>query len=257
MLAINTVYNHDLLTLCSLLDEGSVNLIVADLPFGLTENSWDVVIPFAPMWKAFKRVAAPNAAIVLNSKQPFTSMLVTSNLKMFRQELIWKKSLPTGHLNARVRHLEIHENILVFSQRGAAYYPQLKQRKSHGSTDYRPSANYGEFGSKAERTIAETEGYPTSVIEINTAYHEREAGLHPTQKPEALLDYIIRTYSKPGDVVIDPCCGSGTTAQAARALSRNWIISDNGFDDKTGNSWADISRNRLSNPYALPLFVTA
>ena len=200
------------------LDEASVDLICCDLPYGTTENKWDSPLPLDRLWTAWKRVIRPGAAIVLFTQQPFTTSVAVSNRKQFRTEWIWEKAQGTGFLNARRYPLKKHENILVFCDRMPRYNPQMstgaKPYKVKGSAF---SSNYGKF---LTRTKINTDGsrFPTSVLKFNS-----DRGLHPTQKPEALLDYLVRTYSDPDHIVLDCCMGSGTAGAAAVRAGRRFI----------------------------------
>jgi DNA modification methylase len=201
------------------LEPASVDLICCDLPYGTTANKWDSIIPLDRLWTAWKRLAKPGAPVVLFTQQPFTTSVALSNRKQFRTEWIWEKSQGSGFLNARRYPLKEHENILVFCDRMPLYNPQkstgAKPYKVSGGT--RLSTNYGKF---TKTVTANTDGsrFPTSVLRFNS-----DRGLHPTQKPEALLDYLIRTYSDPGHVVLDCCMGSGTAGAAAIRAGRRFV----------------------------------
>lgn len=242
----NRVHHADLFTLCNALPDASVDMVLCDLPYGtLNGVKWDVVIPFAPMWEAFKRVTKPNAAIVLTAAQPFTSMLVCSNLPMFHEEIIWDKVAGTGYFDANRKHLKAHENVLVFCDGQPTYNPQMGKGDPYKK---RRSSNFDGYGN-AEPTLTVNDGerYPKSIVtySASTAAYQR---LHPTQKSEDLFAYLIRTYSKPGDLVLDPCCGSGTTAVSARATQRRFICGDKEWD------YIQIARRRLAEPFTLPMF---
>jgi DNA modification methylase len=195
----------------------SVDLILCDLPYGMTENLWDSVIPFYPLWKQYKRIIKPKGAIVLNASQPFASSLVLSNPKWFRYEWIWHKTAATGFLNARKRPLVAHENILVFASGQTTYNPQGAiltskiVRRGSGSTNYGPCNN---------SNPATGENYPRSVQAFPV---NRERHGHPTAKPVAMCEYIIRTYTDPGELVLDNCMGSGTTGVAAVNTGRRFV----------------------------------
>jgi site-specific DNA-methyltransferase (adenine-specific) len=245
----NAVHHMDALALLNALPSGSVDMALLDLPYGTTACAWDEIIPFAPMWAGLKRVCKRGAAMVFTASQPFTTKLIASNMDMFRYEWIWEKSLPTGHLDANKRPLKKHENILVFSSGAITYYPMLTERISHGGS-LRPAAGiYGKFQSDVKRVIDEDKGFPTSMLKFNTAYHDREAGLHPTQKPVALFEYLIRTYTQPDDLVLDFVCGSGTTAVAAQNTGRRFICGDQSL------AYVNIARHRLAtSTLPLPMF---
>lgn len=252
-LPLDTIVCSDALELCHAIADAGIqaDMILADLPYGTTACAWDTVIPFAPMWEAFKRVIKPRGAIVLTASQPFTSALVMSNPTWFRYDFSWRKSLPTGHLNAKKMPLRKHEDILVFSDGMPIYFPQFSSRTPHGKTKNGPPAGaYSEFG-KGERVIPLEHGYPTSALAFNTCYHDGEAGLHPTQKPVALFRYLIRTYTLPSELVLDPTCGSGTAAIAARQEGRHWLCGDSSAE------YVEIAQERLAEPYTPDMFVLA
>jgi site-specific DNA-methyltransferase (adenine-specific) len=202
---------------------GSVDMVLSDLPYGQTQNAWDKIIPFEPMWDALRRVTKPNAAIVLMAAQPFASHLICSNEAEFRYDLIWRKNKPTGFLNAKKQPLRIHEHILVFYRKPPFFDPQKTQghkpgnyaRRVQGSTNYgaqRPT----EYGGSTER-------YPTSVLEVPIINNDDPDKFHPTQKPVDLMAGLIRSYTRPGEMVLDIAAGAGTTGLAAAREGRKSI----------------------------------
>lgn len=200
------------------LDAGSVDMILTDLPYGTTQNAWDAVIPFAPMWEQFWRLC-PEGAVVLTAAQPFSSALVMSQPARFRYEWVWVKSKITGVLNAKRMPVRKHEQVLVFGADGPpSYYAQGLQPKGTVTKQGGNSSNYGERN-KAEY-VQEFTNWPRDVIEIAS----EGKTVHPTQKPVALFEYLIKTYTNPGDTVLDCCAGSGTTGIAARNTGRNAIL---------------------------------
>ncbi len=206
------------------LESGSIDLILADVPYGTTACKWDTVIPFAPMWEQLKRLA--KGAIVMTASQPFTSALVMSNPEWFKCEWIWEKTKATGHANVKYHPMKAHENILVFGK-SVLYYPQ----KEEGDPYKQPRKNpkYDKKINPAFRTGVNvkdnTEGgrFPRTIIPVKNAYYTDGAQVHPTQKPVALMEYLIRTYTNEGDVVLDFCFGSGTTGVACIRTNRNFI----------------------------------
>ena len=198
--------------------DGSVDAVICDPPYGTTDCRWDVVIPFEPMWAQLKRIVKPNGAIVLTASQPFTSALVMSNVKMFSYSIIWSKSKPVGHLNANRKPMNKHEDILIFSKHQPTYNPQgVKERQPKTITRTNKG---GVYGSKAGvASVQKFTGYPNSIIEFNS----QDGQLHPTQKPVALMEYLIRTYTNPGETVLDFTFGSGTTGVAAANTGRRFI----------------------------------
>ena len=194
--------------------DGSVDMILTDLPYGTTQNKWDSVIPFEPLWEQYERVIKSGGAIVLTAAQPFTSSLVMSNIKRFKYSLVWEKSKPTGHLNAKKQPMRKHEDILLFYGKQCTYNPQ-------GLTDTHAvvsRTNRGNYGECSKTTVQTKTGYPTSILKYST-----ENGVHTTQKPVALREYLIKTYSNLGEIVLDSCMGSGTTGVAAVNSGRSFI----------------------------------
>lgn len=198
-------------------------MTLADVPYGQTQNAWDRPIPFEPMWRELRRVTKLHGAIVLMAAQPFASKLVCSNLQDFRYDLIWSKNKPTGFLNAKKQPLRSHEHILVFYRKPPFYAPQMTTGHKPGNYAKRVkhSTNYGaqtptEYGGSTER-------YPTSVIPLPIINNDDPDKRHPTQKPVDLMAWLIRSYTHPGDTVLDIAAGSGTTAIAALREGRRYI----------------------------------
>lgn len=195
-------------------------MVLCDLPYGTTQNNWDSVLPLDQLWAEYWRIAKPNAAIVLTAAQPFTSALVMSQIDRFRYDWTWEKNNPSGHLNANRAPLRCHEDILVFATGQTIYNPQKTSghpRKTVVSRDG-SSSNYG---AQKSTGYSSTDRYPRSVQQI--AGELKRPGNHPTQKPVALFEYLIRTYTNPGDLVLDNTAGSGTTAVAAEQSGRRWV----------------------------------
>jgi len=214
------LYNGDCLEIMPTLPAQSVDAIITDLPYGSTACDWDRVIPFDEMWKAVKHVLKPNGAFVTTASQPFTSLLVCSNLAWFKYECIWEKTKATGHLDANKRPLRNHEEILFFGLSNLKYNPQglLNGIFKNGRIANMSGKVYGQYNYKP---ISENGNYPKTVLKIP---NPSQAGhLHPTQKPVALYAYLIRTYTDPGDVVLDMCFGSNTTGVACVETGRNYI----------------------------------
>ena len=202
--------------------DGSVDMILCDLPYGTTACKWDSVIPFEPLWEQYKRIAKKNAAIVLTASQPFTTALIASNMRDFRYCWVWDKVKPSSGLHAKQQPLRQHEDIVVFGTGNAKYNPQLEDAKER--TDKPRAANNGEaFGGKVVLRQHSNGGkkYPRSVLAISNA--NQHGRVHPTQKPVALMEYLIRTYTNEGDVVLDNCMGSGTTGVACVNTGRKFI----------------------------------
>mgnify|MGYP001024511845 FL=1 len=224
----------DCLELMKDIPDRSIDMILCDLPYGTTACKWDTIIPFDKLWKQYERIIKPNGAIVLTASQPFTSALVMSNPKLFKYQWVWVKSKKTGFTNGKNRPLSQHEDVLVFSKANVAngskimmkYNPQGLQplgkvrkgnkNKSIGDTNgqkyYRPS--------QSKDYVQEFTNYPTTVLSVAS----EGKIMHPTQKPVALFEYLIKTYTNEGETVLDNCAGSGTTAIACLNTNRQFIV---------------------------------
>ena len=234
-LDLNKIYNEDCLEGMKRIDDKSIDMILCDLPYGMTYNKWDTAIPLEELWKQYERIVKDNGAIVLTASQPFASELISSNRKLFRYEWIWEKENATGFLNAKKNPLRIHENILVFYKKLPIYNPQMRKGKPYTAVrKEKPSLNYYK-NQKMTKTVSDGERYPISIIKFN---RDKEK-LHPTQKPVALFEYLIKTYTDEGEIVLDNCIGSGTTAVACINTNRNFI----GFELDKG--YFDIAKNRI------------
>ena len=208
----------DCLELLGGVQDMSIDLILCDLPYGTTRNKWDKVIDLDKLWEHYNRIIKDNGAIVLFSQQPFSAKLINSNPKMFRYEWIWEKEQGTGFLNAKKMPLKSHENILVFYKKPPVYNPQMRTGfKPYKAKQKSAGSNYDK--SKPVVTISNGERYPLDVI----SFKREGKKLHPTQKPVALLEYLIKTYTNEGGLVLDNCMGSGSTGVAALELDRNFI----------------------------------
>lgn len=198
----------------------SVDMVLCDLPYGTTRNPWDSVIPMNELWEAYHRIVRGGGVIALFSQAPFSYIVGGSNLKEFRYEWIWRKSTITGQLNANRAPLKCHENIQIFCDRGAPYYPQVTYSAPRRVKDSPSnSSNYGSCG-KREGSRRVDFNYPWDVLDFEVNHDEK---LHPTQKPISLCEYLIRTYTDEGMTVLDNCMGSGTTGVAAVQTGRNFI----------------------------------
>lgn len=217
------------------IQDGSVDMILTDPPYGTTACKWDSVIDLDLMWEQLKRIIKPNGAIVMTASQPFTSVLVGSNIKWFKESLVWVKDLPTGHLNANKMHMRKHEDVIVFCEKRPTYNPQKWGSKPMNSSTRKDNGScYGK--SKPATYGGETLRFPVSAIEINTV-NNNSGKQHPTQKPIALMEYLIKTYTNEGETVLDFTMGSGTTGVAAKNLNRKFIgieMDDNYFDIAKG-----------------------
>jgi site-specific DNA-methyltransferase (adenine-specific) len=206
----------DCLEVMQTIADKSVDLILCDLPYGTTQNKWDSVIPFEPLWANYKRIC--RGAIVLTAQPPFDKVLGASNLGMLRYEWIWHKTRATGHLNAKLQPMKTHENVLVFYDKQPTYNPQGLVRKAVPAIR-KGGDNGGNYGKSDKDSLQEFENYPRSIIGIAS----EGKTVHPTQKPVALMEYLIRTYTNEGDTVLDNCMGSGTTGVACANTGRKFI----------------------------------
>lgn len=232
------LHHGDCLAVMKELDAGSVDAIICDLPYGTTRNRWDSVIPLDAMWREFNRVC--RGAVVLTAQTPFDKVLGASNLDMLRYEWIWRKEAGTGFLNAKRAPLKDHENILVFYSRQPTYNPQMRTGfRAYACKQGAPkSANYG--AQSGAVTVSDGSRYPLSVIEFPRDSNK----VHPTQKPVALMEYLVSTYTNPGDVVLDPTMGSGTTGVACINTGRRFIgIEQDG-------TYCGIAHERIRNAIA-------
>ena len=223
-LDINKIHLGNCLELMNGIPDKSVDMILCDLPYGTTANKWDSIIPFEPLWEQYERIIKDNGAIVLTGSQPFTTDLINSNRKIFKYEWIWEKTKGGAFVHANRMPMKRHENVLVFYKKQPTYNPQKTIAPEH-LIDKRKTINnstsvkdYTYTGMKTIRKKDDGTRFPTSVIRINS-----ETGLHPTQKPVALFEYLIKTYTNKGETVLDNCIGSGTTAISAINTNRNYI----------------------------------
>ena len=226
------VLQGDCLELMKDIPDGSVDMILADLPYGTTACKWDTIIPFEPLWEQYKRVIKPNGAIVLTASQPFTSALVMSNPKMFRYSWVYKKRCASNFAQAKYAPMKEHEDVLVFAKSKPLYNPIKEVRQGSGSSrvKYKFSEatrhKSGDFVGNMTGLfdeVADDLRYPSSVQEFNNRA-KGDRGYHPTQKPVALFEYLIKTYTNEGDLVLDNVAGSGTTGVAAMNTNRNFIL---------------------------------
>lgn len=245
-----TLYHGDCLARMAEIDDESVDLIAADLPYGTTANRWDQVIPFDPLWAHYRRVLKPRGAVILTASQPFTSMLVMSNREWFRHEWQWIKNRGSNFANTAREPMKEHEAVLVFSPGRWTYNRQMQERSGSGGDRVKygvafrsRSENYREFVDTDHRNIPRLR-VPSSWQKFNT-----ETGLHPTQKPVTLFEYLIRTYSNEGETVLDNTCGSGTTGVACVNTGRNFI----GIE-QDANYFATAQRRIAEARAAAPLF---
>jgi len=215
--------NGDCLIRMPEISTGAADLILADPPYGTTQCKWDAVIPFEPMWKHLKRIIKPNGAIVMTASQPFTTLLIASNMEWFKYCIVWSKNKGTGFLNAKKRPLVYHEDIVVFYHSQPTFNPQMTKghKESNGATRRIGSELYGK--QITTQYNGSTERYPSSVLEIPIINNDSKEKTHSTQKPVELMQHLVKTYSNEGDTVLDFTMGSGTTGIACLNTKRNFI----------------------------------
>ncbi len=248
---VNQIIQGDCLEVMDKLIEDGVivDVIITDPPYGITACKWDSVIPLKPMWRRLDKLIKPNGVIVMTASQPFTTTLISSNMEMWRHNLVWDKVSPSGHLNARKKPLSRHEDICVFS------------KSKHGQFTYNPQMRTGKFRNKSPKRSRDNvvgrcygavrhkgnnfndQYYPTSICRFSVG--DRLNRVHPTQKPLSLMKYIIMNYSRESEVILDFAMGSGTTCVAAKQLGRKYIGIE--IDEK----YCDIARQRLSQEILL------
>lgn len=235
---MNKVIQGDCLEVMKEIPDKSIDMILCDLPYGTTRNRWDSIIPLDRLWLQYERIIKDNGAIVLTAQTPFDKLLGVSNLKRLRYEWIWKKDQASNFLNARHNPMKIHENILVFYKKTPVYNSQMRCGfKAYASA--RSSKQNDTYMNNFDTDyISKSYGlrFPVSVLEFN-----KERGLHPTQKPVALFEYLIKTYTNEGDTVLDNCAGSGTTAIACINTNRNYILIEKEPE------YIDIIKNRIAD----------
>ena len=232
------LYCGDCLDVMKEIEDKSVDMVLCDLPFGTTRNAWDTVIPLDQLWEQYERVIKDNGAIVLFAQTPFDKVLGTSNLKLLRYEWIWDKKLATGHLNAKKMPLKRHENILVFYKKLPTYNPVFTKGEPYDKGHPKcKSSNYGKQ-TMFHNVNSEGKRYPASIVEFSNA--NRNNRVHPTQKPVELLEYLIKTYTHEGELVLDNCMGSGSTGVACVNTNRKYI----GIE--LDENYFEIAKNRIA-----------
>ena len=207
------------------IESGSVDMILTDPPYGTTSCKWDSIIPLEPMWEQLKRIIKPNGAIVLTSSQPFTSLLITSNIKEYKTEWVWVKNLKTGNLNARRMPMGGHETAQVFYKKTPTYNPQKRKRTTEAKSGNKYNSKTENYGKQREAYIDRQSDLinPDTVLQGIKCVHNSSGKVHPTQKPVHLMEYFIKTYTNESETVLDFTMGSGSTGVAAKNLNRNFI----------------------------------
>ena len=217
-----TLHNGDCLTVMTTLQNHSIDMILVDLPYGMTKNNWDVVIPFEAMWAQYNRIIKPNGAIVLFANNPFGARLIVSNLEQYRYSLVWEKNKFSDFLNAKRKPMKIHEDIHVFYKSQPVYNPQYTKGDPYERWNTQKAVDsQTNYNGHKENHVINTEGtrLPTTVLRFKRI----ERPQHPTQKPVDLLEWLIRTYTNEGAVVLDSCMGAGSTGVACRNTKRSFI----------------------------------
>tara|TARA_R110000824_G_scaffold555_4_gene3600 strand:- start:12772 stop:13512 length:741 start_codon:yes stop_codon:yes gene_type:complete len=239
---IDKILLGDCLDLMKRIPDGSVDMVLCDLPYGTTNCKWDAIIPFKDLWAHYNRVCKKNAAMVFTASQPFTSMLIMSNPKYFKYTWVWEKSKATGYLNSKKMPMRAHEDVCVFYRKLPTYNPQMQP----GTPYYKGSAHRPTdvYGKQKEVLVKNETGlrYPRTVQYFKTAESEGKV-VHPTQKPVALFEYLVKTYSNKGDVILDNCIGSGTTAVACMNMERHFI----GMEKE--EKYYEICKERINNQH--------
>lgn len=245
---LNRVIEADCLEIMEKLPDNSIDMVLCDLPYGTTQNKWDSVIPLEKLWKEYKRIVKPNGPIVLTSQGIFTANLIVSNPKMFKYKWVWEKSKSTNFLNAKKQPLRKHEDVCVFYSKQPTYNPQMVEGEPYdkGMRKDQLSGSYGDFHS----VHVQSDGmrYPTDIVYFKTSESEGEV-IHPTQKPVSLGRYFVKTYTNPGDVVLDNTSGSGSFLVSALLEGRNFIGIEKNEDvalfKKDAIDYIKASENRL------------
>lgn len=222
------------------IDDKSIDMILCDLPYGTTACKWDTIIPLEPLWIQYNRIIKDNGVIVLFGSEPFSTLLRYSNLKMYKYDWIWLKTKPSGHLNAKKQPLRKTENISVFYKKQSLYNPQgLVFGVFNNNRPSRKNKQKGQYtyGIEKDFGLSKASNYPTNVLNYPNSNNKL---LHPTQKPVALLEYLIKTYTNEGETVLDNCAGSGTTGVACLNTNRNYILIEK------EPKYCEIIENRLS-----------
>lgn len=237
------LFHDDCLVAMNWLQDESIDLALTDPPYGTTACKWDSIIPLDPMWVELNRIAKERAAIILMASQPFTTKLISSNMTMFRYCWVWRKNLKTGHLNARRQPMGGHEDVVVFYKKPPTYNPQKRKRISEVKSGNKKHSKTTVYGKQSENYLDQQSDMinPDTVLHGILCVHNSTGKLHPTQKPVALMEYLIQTYTNEGDTVLDFTMGSGTTGVACKNLNRSFIGIE--LDKK----YFEIAQKRIAN----------
>ena len=245
---INRLFEGDCLEYMKEIPDGSVDMIQCDLPYGMTQNKWDSYIPLDKLWEQYNRIIKTNGAIVLTSNGVFTAKLILSQPNIYKYKWVWEKSKPTNFLNAKKQPLRKHEDVCVFYKKQPVYHPQMTKGEPYdkGKRKNQQCGNYGDF--ESVHVASDGERYPTDIIYVKTAESEGPV-LHPTQKPIELGRYMVRTYTNPGDIVLDNTFGSGSFLVAALMEGRNFIGIEKNEDvalfKREEIDYIDVAKKRL------------
>lgn len=239
---LNKIYNIDCLEGMKQIPEKSIDLILTDLPYGMTDCKWDHIIPFDLLWEQYNRIIKDNGAVVLFGAQPFTTKLIQSNLKHFRYCWYWQKNNKTGFTYAKYQPMRCIEDICVFYKQAPTYNPQGIKKIENGRVKKHKDAGKDsvyKWGTLTKEFKQQYTNYPVHLLQFNNEAASNKNRLHPTQKPVALCEYLVKTYTNEGDTVLDSCAGSGTTLLAAKNTGRQYI----GFE--TDEKYYNLAVERL------------
>ncbi len=251
----NSLFEGDCLQVMKLFPEASIDMILCDLPYGTTQNSWDSIIPLDLLWEQYDRILKPNGAVVLTSQGLFTAQLMLSNAKNFKYKIVWEKSKPTNFLNAKKQPLRKHEDVCVFYRSQPTFNPQMTPGAPYdkGIRKDQLSGSYGDFG--PVRVKSSGDRYPTDIVYFKTAESEGKVH-HPTQKPVSLGSYLVKTFTKPGDLVLDNSFGSGSFLVSSALEGRDFVgieLNESGTSFKSDPiDWLDLAAKRISNTGVKP-----
>ncbi len=245
---VDKVFEADCLDILPRLPSGSVDMILCDLPYGTTQNGWDCDIPLDRLWAQYERIIKPTGAIVLTAQGLFTAKIILSKPELFKYKIVWEKSKPTNFLNAKKQPLRKHEDICIFYKKQPSYNPQMGVGKPY-TKGFRKDQLTGSYGDFASVEVKSDSGqrYPCDVVYFKTAESEGEV-YHPTQKPVGLARYLVRTFTRPGDVVLDNACGSGSFLVAAVLEGRRFVgieKNENAMLHKKRTDYVAVCRRRV------------